>query len=747
MPLSSSRFFSSVAGSKILAAVTPTPTPSPTPTPTPAAFKELAIGGGGWLVGMDMDSAGGMIAKADVYGGYIKTKGDARWKELFNTASMPAEDIELYRGQGVYETRFAPSNAQRIYMQLNGWVYRTSNRAATWTKTAFTRLPANSEGRDGNNAYRWYGPKMAVDPINPDVVIATSVIGGVQISRDAGETWTTVTGLPAVGARGWGVCFDPTSATVSGRKQGIYLYCDGTGLYRSTDGGVTFAAVAGGPTQLSQIAISSTGKLWITCYQTPGSFDAYMFDGTNWTTVNVNPAGGTARSPYAVAIHPTDPNRIAICAADGRTSLTTDGGVTWGSYKTWTLTKAGSDVPWLADTGAYFLSAGQLRFDPTEANKLYMSMGVGVIWCNPIVGTGNNIWRSETAGIEELVANTIISIPGGDPLTLNWDRAAISIADPEVFPTSINVPIDPAAEIIHGWHAAYSPQSPMFVGMVANSFHNGAFHSLSGYSVNGGKSFTNFATLPPDMTTDSKLGGNIAVCDTNTIMLFPSDNARPYRSTDRGATWTRMTFPGVTDTYVSTPTGTPQSGWGSNYRFKRSIVTADQVTEGTFYAYNFQTGSVFRTTDKGATWTQRASGLGSKVVNVKLRAVPGTAGKMYLCDGNFANETLTSGNTTGFLRSVDGGATFSPAGTIVGVFDFGFGKAVNGSTPTIVAAGFVNGVFGVYWSADDAATWTLIEQFPASSLDQIVAVNGDMNIAKRFYVGLYGSSYRYVDVP
>ena len=75
---------------------------------------------------------------------------------------------------------------------------------------------------------------------------------------------------------------------------------------------------------------------------------------------------------------------------------------------------------------------------------------------------------------------------------------------------------------------------------------------------------------------------------------------------------------------------------------------------------------------------------------------------------------------------------------------FGFGKAAAGQNyPAIYIAGWVNGIYGVYRSIDNAVTWEPLGAWPTGSLDIVVTIEGDMNTYGRVYVGFGGSGSAY----
>ena len=73
------------------------------------------------------------------------------------------------------------------------------------------------------------------------------------------------------------------------------------------------------------------------------------------------------------------------------------------------------------------------------------------------------------------------------------------------------------------------------------------------------------------------------------------------------------------------------------------------------------------------------------------------------------------------------------------VSTFGFGApATPGGYPSIYIVGYVNNVYGIWQSNDDAHSWTQIGDYPNGSLDSIKTISGDPNIYGQVYVGFTG---------
>jgi hypothetical protein len=123
--------------------------------------------------------------------------------------------------------------------------------------------------------------------------------------------------------------------------------------------------------------------------------------------------------------------------------------------------------------------------------------------------------------------------------------------------------------------------------------------------------------------------------------------------------------------------------------------------------------------------------------------VPGEAGNLFFTGGPQGVPTHPAGEP--FYQSTDGGVTWTAIPNVLEVTTFGFGAPVTpGGYPSVYIVGYVNNVYGIWQSNDDAKSWTQIGDYPAGSLDQIRTIAGDPNIYGQVYVGFQGSGYAYL---
>jgi hypothetical protein len=262
---------------------------------------------------------------------------------------------------------------------------------------------------------------------------------------------------------------------------------------------------------------------------------------------------------------------------------------------------------------------------------------------------------------------------------------------------------------------------------------------VSGISRDGGQTWTSFATLPDEVP--AKIAGGIAAASPTNFVWVPSNNGNPWYTINGGASWTKIGISGVPSI--------GETGWGFAYFLDRQIVAADRVKPDTFYLYNYGPSGVpsaaglYKSIDKGVTWTHVFSGeiapfSGS---NASLKSVPGQAWHLFFSSGPQSGSKPAN---TPFMRSIDGGTTWTAVGNFKEVHSFGFGATYPGqSYPAIFAAGYNNSSWGIWQSIDNALTWTMIGNFPLGSFDQIKSVEGDKNRFGAVYIAFGGSGFAY----
>lgn len=689
------------------------------------SWKPLRIGAGGYLTGLDIAPDGTKVVRCDTAAGaYIWSDTKAQWMPLLTSTSMPAGEWghEVGAAVGVYAIAIAPSNSSRIYIVFNNRLYRSDNKGATFTKTAMAAITA-----DPNDNYRALGKKMAVDPANPDVVFVGCQVNGLFISRDGGASWLRPASIPnPASLRGVRIAFDPSS-TANGATPVVYVSSQGNGIYRSSDGGKTFALLAGSPLDPQHMVCDRKGQLWVTDGSSNGNLRRYASG--SWATL-----GPSTRPLKTIAIDPADNAHIVVANDAGTIAQTRDGGATWTdfydiSYPAGSGKRVASDIPWLAWTNESWMSSGEMQFDPTGTNKLYFAEGIGVWWTNPPTSfTGFN-WNSQSLGIEQLVSNQFVSPPSGGAVYLAWDRPTFKITNPDAFPGTHGP--NNKNPIIMGWSGDYAPDNANLIVAMINYWGK----DQSGYSTDGGATWTQFGSVPPEVGASGKIGGAIAAGSSNNFVWVSNNNGNVWYSNDKGSSWNQSSIPGV-------PT-TGETGWGWAYYLSRQILVADKVNLGTFYIYNYLVPGLYRSTNGGATFTKVYTGeiAPFSTFNAKLYSVPGKAGHLFFTSGNLdgANPGQSS-----LMRSTDGGQTWTAVPNVLECYACGFGMAASGASyPAIYIAGYVNGRWGIWRSDDNAATWISLGVNPLGNADLVKTIAGDMATYGKVYIGFGGSGAVY----
>ena len=693
-------------------------------------WQVMKVGAGGFVDGLDVDPDGTMVARTDTNGAYLWN--GTSWQQLVTSSSMPAAFIAanpVSSGQGVYEIQMAPSNSNIMYMMFDGYVFSSSNKGTTWTQTSFAQIT-----EDPNDSYRMAGQKMAVDPNNPNIVYVGTPQNGLFVTTNGGQSWSKVSAIPVSGTNSGdypgitGILFDPAiGGVVNGVTQTVFASSYGNGVYESTNGGSTWTKLSGGPSDVEYAAVSSTGAY----YATDGS-NLWRYAGGVWTELLSQSSYGI----QSIAINPNNPNEIVTVSAADYLNVSYNGGATWSGIDEGNNLSS-TDISWLAtanqgtgsDAGYAYLTIGGVAFSPTTPNELIATAGTGVwnvtIPTSGLTTTSNLVWSDMSVGIENLVANEILVAPGGKPILASWDRPFFYISNLNAYPSTYG-PVQ-SDNMVSGWSVDYASSTPSFIVGIADWWGT----EESGYSTDGGQTWTEFATELPGAGS-SFVGGTIAASTTQNFIWAPSGGVDPYYTLDGGKTWNPITLPGVTS----------WSNFDWAYYLDTRSVTADRVLANTFYLYD---NGVFETTNGGKSWTEVYSGaLSPGAYNSEIMAAPGEAGNLFFTAG-IQGDGSNPPSTAGFYMSTDQGKTWAALPNVLEVTTFGFGAAAPGSSyPTIFIVGYVNDVYGVWQSTNKGQSWTQIGTQPAGELDQITTISGDPNTYGQVYVGFAGGGYAYL---
>jgi photosystem II stability/assembly factor-like uncharacterized protein len=692
-------------------------------------WAPLKVGAGGWITGIDACAAGATFAlRTDTYGAYVgRPSGGEPWRQIVRADTMPPPFVRRMGdslGEGVYEIRVAPSDCDRLYMAYGKRIYRSTNRGAAWTETAF----AYAGPMDPNDAFRAWGEKMAVDPANPDVVYAGTPGQGLFVSTNGGASWSVVRTVPVAtsGAGITGIVFDASSGRIGGRTSTIYATSNGNGVYRSTDAGGTWSPLAGGPSTVTHAAVASDGVYYAVNMGT----SVHVYAARGWST-----SADSTVQLHSIAVDPSDPARIVAGRDSGHLVISRNRGVSWGSGVIWgpegVARRTAPDVPWLAFANERYMSNGSMRFDPQVPNKLWFTEGIGVWYSAAPDDTKRTTWSSYSSGIEQLVARDVCVPPGSPSVILaGLDRGVWVVPRDNASYPSRYVTMGSSAPLIAAWSVAFSRADPSHLVAVFNRGLAGEAE-LSGYSLDGGATWSPFPVQPGP---GGQSGDIVAPSVENVVVVVGTKYA--YRSTDRGRSWTPLALPGAS--------ASEGDRLHCGYNCKKHVLAVDGVDARTIYLY-FYTHGVYRSVDGGATWSLVSASAfdgGNMYWQAKLRSVPGRAGHLFLTAGQAGGVGASHPADTHLWRTKDGGTTWARVPGMAEPYDVAIGKAApGGSYPSIYVVGWYRNAYGIWRSTDDAATWTNIGPFPFDSLDEIVVIAASQDVFGEVYVAFQGSGW------
>lgn len=697
-------------------------------------WKNVALSGAGAMVtGIVAHPAqqGLFYIRTDVGGSYRWDAAGSKWIPLND--SLPFSQSDAYCCEAL---AVDPSNANVVYYaggladyQRNGLLFKSTDKGATWSQLTGLNLHM-----DGNGDRRWAGERLVVSPTNSNIILFGSRKNGLWRSTNGGTSWAQVTSIPTI-TDGYGVqaiAFDPST---SGK---VYAAVSTSGVYVSTDSGATWTSI-GGSTSPRRLKVSSNGTVWYTT-----STGVSKYNGT-WT--NYSPAG--ANTPcVALGINPTNPNDVLIAKEQANSSSsiwrTTNGGTSWTQLNYTVASTATWNTPALHN-----YRPTDFVFDPFNASIVW-----GDRWRTTNINASTVAWLQQEAGHEEDVVGAIAAPPSGRELL-------VGVFDDDGFALNNGLDAYPSKQLGivgswngHTWGLAYQQTNAAnMVRLGTQNFYGGTLSPIS-KSTDGGATWNRITTFPASLFP---IACAMSATDPNRIVVIGNAN---YSSDSTGGSWVpvaatnpwRYTANGGGNWGIVAGLPTPPSfygPWGHNQFF-----AADPVNGNKFYyleissGTNTTTGHIYRSTSGGATFslTNGTSLLPANKRWAQLKTRPGLEGDVWASVDNFPSSGRSADE--GLYRSTNSGATWTKISTVNRAFSFGFGKAPSGSTPALYIYGRVNGgtIDSIYRSLDLGATWASI-QAPSNTLSDFPSIiEGSQQTAGRVFVGTGGRGVFYGSV-
>lgn len=580
-----------------------------------------------------------------------------------------------------------PSNPDTVYVGtgelLTGFygsgVLKSTDGGASWTQLTGPFVGPFNTVRSG----AVFGA-LAVSPANPQLILAgvdygggLAARGGIYRSADGGVTWTQV----LAGGAGTDLVFNPAQpnivyAGVANAALRTAFARPQNGLYKSTDGGATWTQLwNSGPNalpaaNLGRISLALARSAPNTLYaaiqdSSPQRFGRLLGffrtqdGGDNWTPLLNTPDFCTPQCWYAmpIAVHPANPNLVLAGGLFLFRSL--NGGASWNN-----IYVGQNGDPIHVDFHA-------ITFTP-DLSKTFVGTDGGVFVTSGITQQSVN-WsdRNETLGTIQFYPG--ISLHPSDPnITLGgtqdngtllytgnptWDEilggdggySAIDFGIPDILYGSLprNVILKAGLgsyqSFITSRHGIDPLDRSQFLAPLVIDPNNPLrlyYGTFRLYQTNDGAG--RWRAISSDLTRGPDTGGSITA-----IAPAPSESAVVYAGTSDGLVQvTTSADRGPDAEWVDRSATLPRRPVGS--------IAIDPVSDSTAYvAYqgfsgfgNDEQGHIFKTTDRGESWTD---------ISGNLPNIPVSA----LAIDPDVPDTVYAGTDIGVFVTRDGGASWS----------------------------------------------------------------------------------------
>ena len=721
----------------------------------PYTWNNVRIVGGGFVTGIIFHPTvpGIRYCRTDMGGAYRWNPVSEVWEPLLDW--LPYRDRNL---MGVESIALDPSDPDKLYMACGtytshsapeGAILMSGDRGNTFHRTDVPfKMGGNENGR-GN------GERMAVDPLNGNILYLGTRHDGLWRSTDAALSWSRVESFPDITEKlpeaterrnswrqrqeaGSGIIFVLFDPAGGGNERSRVIYAGVSlmgreNLFRSRDGGATWHAVPGQPTGFRPThgVLGSNGVMYLTYGTNPGPWP--MRDGAVWkldtgtdrwteiTPDQPDPEAARAFGYAAVSVDASDPDAIIAStyhrySAGGEELFrSTDGGETWTPLFENGAEFDYSRAPYIRHTGVHWMF--DVEIDPFDPDHAMITTGYGGHETFDLTGADRGLpttWHIMSEGIEETVPLDLLSPPeGAQVISAIGDYSGFVHHDlvrpaPDCF---LNPRFGNTDNLDCGW---LKPEVIVRVGIESAEQPD----ENIAYSLNGGASWQPAATMP----FPGARHGHIAVSADGTVWIWTPQGSRPFHTSDRGETWKEL---------ESLPENTR--------------VIADRTDPGNFYAMDLFNGRLYRSTDGGRNFTgsslnlpggipEERRGRGdSRGGQDRLYATPGMKGELWLAAFH------------GLFHSEDSGGKFNRLPGVEEIHAFGFGKEAPGSDhPALFLIGTIEGVRGIFRSDDFGNGWVRIND-DAHQWGLLLHVAGDPKKYGRVYVGTHGRGLLYGD--
>lgn len=477
-----------------------------------------------------------------------------------NTWNSNSFAYQLGAGVSVEKILWHKDDPARVCLAASNGVWVSTDTGATWTQKLF--ICANA---------------LVASHREPNTIYTTQRLGDIQKSTDFGQTWFPVTaglpGQPVMFRTRLAICDSFPDYLIAGIVEPTNFSLQG--VYRSRDGGDTWAQMTGVPLYPCQPNLPTSCQGWYnnTVAISPADTNVMFLGGVGfwrtddggatWTQHDYlsNGFGGTNAGlvyvdHFDLGFHPEDPETI-YSFNDGGVQRSTDNGLWWerlsddlvtaliystASSHQDTLTMVGGfqdhGVQWVDRAGGNQFwhrltnnDGVQVAIDPTDDNVWYSCVLFGQNYKHVRV-FGNVSSFLINAGITTTTTTAFHEALTHDPVN---SRTLYTSTDTDVYKT-INGGTNWVSIAQLPWvrQIAVSPVNPDYVYLAA--YDNSTWQWY--YSTDGGQNFTISLNSPGWRVTaiapDPVHAGTVYATRNSAF----ANNPHVYKSINNGNTWT-----------------------------------------------------------------------------------------------------------------------------------------------------------------------------------------------------------------
>ncbi|WNR46135.1 WD40/YVTN/BNR-like repeat-containing protein [Paenibacillus roseipurpureus] len=152
-------------------------------------WAQSRVGGGGYITGLlqHPDLPGMLFARCDVAGVLVSRDGGESFEAINHGMSESSHhSVESFATSPHDSNVWFRCSGEARDRRTFGFIHKSTDGGFTW------RLVTREPDYIGNGNHRYFGEMIAVDPNDPNNVVAASFSMGLFRSEDLGETWHSV---------------------------------------------------------------------------------------------------------------------------------------------------------------------------------------------------------------------------------------------------------------------------------------------------------------------------------------------------------------------------------------------------------------------------------------------------------------------------------------------------------------------------------------------------------------------------